>query len=405
MPVDRPDPADDPDEPGHGRPPDDPRAPDAAPPLPLDQPSRVAVHRANRAQVEQAYSAHEESAHDDTRGATGDANADRGSWAEALPSLRAAWDQHQDRYPERERATPRTHTDGSWSSGEARRLTPEQNAEATKACADIHDEGERVALPAIRQIEAADPNRRLAGLEHMLKGVDRLKEKIADAAPVHPRPDGDAGAGKFRMPCDSPSLQSRVVTLRGYSQMSNACREIGSTSSKLKNLWSNEQYKGINSQWRHPETGLRVEVQFHTPRAWRLRNSRIRHTNASAHPYLSTERNELEAYPASGKRTPRRSARYHRIQTSRRSDMTQTITYYAIIDEFSSRERPGGVLRRVVDGNGQVDEAFTADLPGNSRHFCTPPSAATPCSSSSRSPKTRLTRSSHGFGRRPNPAE
>jgi hypothetical protein len=42
--------------------------------------------------------------------------------------------------------------------------------------------------------------------------------------------------------------------------------------------------------------------------------------------------------------------------------MTQTITYYAIIDEFSSRERPGGVLRRVVDANGQVDEAFSPDL-------------------------------------------
>jgi hypothetical protein len=42
--------------------------------------------------------------------------------------------------------------------------------------------------------------------------------------------------------------------------------------------------------------------------------------------------------------------------------MARTITYYAIIDEFSSRERPGGVLRRVVDGNGQVDEAFTPDL-------------------------------------------
>ena len=27
--------------------------------------------------------------------------------------------------------------------------------------------------------------------------------------------------------------------------------------------------------------------------------------------------------------------------------MAQTITYYAIIDEFSSRDRPGGVLRRV----------------------------------------------------------
>ena len=42
--------------------------------------------------------------------------------------------------------------------------------------------------------------------------------------------------------------------------------------------------------------------------------------------------------------------------------MAQTITYYAIIDEFSSRERPGGVLRRIVDANGQVDEAFSSDL-------------------------------------------
>jgi hypothetical protein len=41
--------------------------------------------------------------------------------------------------------------------------------------------------------------------------------------------------------------------------------------------------------------------------------------------------------------------------------MAQTITYYAIIDEFSSRDRPGGVLRRVVDGNGQVDEAFSPE--------------------------------------------
>ena len=34
---------------------------------------------------------------------------------------------------------------------------------------------------------------------------------------------------------------------------------------KLKNLWASEQYKGINTQWRRPETGVRFEVQFHTP--------------------------------------------------------------------------------------------------------------------------------------------
>ena len=33
---------------------------------------------------------------------------------------------------------------------------------------------------------------------------------------------------------------------------------------KLKNSWSEEQYKGINSQWIEPETGQAFEVQFHT---------------------------------------------------------------------------------------------------------------------------------------------
>jgi hypothetical protein len=44
-----------------------------------------------------------------------------------------------------------------------RKLTPEQNAEASKACEDIREQGERVMLPAMRRIEAADPERHLAG--------------------------------------------------------------------------------------------------------------------------------------------------------------------------------------------------------------------------------------------------
>jgi hypothetical protein len=38
------------------------------------------------------------------------------------------------------------------------------------------------------------------------------------------------------------------------------------------------------------------------------------------------------------------------------------ITYYAIVDEYSSRERPGGVLRRIQDDDGQEDQSFTRDL-------------------------------------------
>lgn len=42
--------------------------------------------------------------------------------------------------------------------------------------------------------------------------------------------------------------------------------------------------------------------------------------------------------------------------------MAEKITYYAIIDEFSSRENPGGVLRRVRNDEGISDEAFSTGL-------------------------------------------
>ena len=42
--------------------------------------------------------------------------------------------------------------------------------------------------------------------------------------------------------------------------------------------------------------------------------------------------------------------------------MRTRITYYAIVDEFGSKERPSGVLRRVEDDEGQEDQAFTRNL-------------------------------------------
>ena len=41
-------------------------------------------------------------------------------------------------------------------------------------------------------------------------------------------------------------------------------KEQGFELSKLWNAWSDDQYKGINSQWIDPDTGQRFEVQFHT---------------------------------------------------------------------------------------------------------------------------------------------
>jgi hypothetical protein len=42
--------------------------------------------------------------------------------------------------------------------------------------------------------------------------------------------------------------------------------------------------------------------------------------------------------------------------------MTDNITYYAVLDEDSSLERPVGVFRRVKRDSGQIDEVFSRNL-------------------------------------------
>ena len=46
--------------------------------------------------------------------------------------------------------------------------------------------------------------------------------------------------------------------------MSCAIREQGFRLDKLKNSWSDDEYKGINSQWIEPAPGNALKLQFHT---------------------------------------------------------------------------------------------------------------------------------------------
>jgi hypothetical protein len=221
--------------------------------------------------------------------------AARDAWAEAVPDLRAAWENHKQRYPERLRLTPHTTADGSWVAGPHRRLSPEQNAEASKACADIADEGRRDILPALKRVESAEEGRGLAGLNHMLKGEDRLKEKIAD---FMQSPDATAKDALGMIP-DAVRFTFTYTPERyagGVLADVERLKAEGFELIKLKNLWESEQYKGINTQWRRPETGLRFEVQCHTPESLEAKEltheayERIR-TSAPA-----KEREELEYF-------------------------------------------------------------------------------------------------------------
>ena len=43
--------------------------------------------------------------------------------------------------------------------------------------------------------------------------------------------------------------------------------------------------------------------------------------------------------------------------------MPDKVTYYAIVNDLSSREQPAGVFRRTyIEAGGRADEAFTRDL-------------------------------------------
>jgi len=109
-------------------------------------------------------------------------------WDEAVPLLREAWENHEKKWTYLERTGPTVHQEvpGAWREDGGRYLAPDANAEVAHGCARIREVGETVITPAMRRIEAEDPDRHLAGLEHHLKGEARLKEEVADELEARP---------------------------------------------------------------------------------------------------------------------------------------------------------------------------------------------------------------------------
>jgi hypothetical protein len=117
--------------------------------------------------------------------------------------------------------------------------------------------------PAMKRIEAEDPNRHLAGLEHRLKGKDRLTEKVNEA--VEER--GHSVESALGLVKDAIRY-TFVYSEDRYTQGVHAdCERLEADNFErvdLKNLWDGLEYKGINGRWRVPGTGQLFEVQFHT---------------------------------------------------------------------------------------------------------------------------------------------
>jgi hypothetical protein len=177
------------------------------------------------------------------------------TWDAAALELRQVWEAHETKWP----SPADADDDGD------RHLDPEADAEVERCCGLIREIAENVITPAMRALESEDPDRHLIGLEHRLKGTERLKEKVA--AELEARPGLSAAQALASVPdairftlCYSE--ERYVVGVTGALERLTACGfEL---AKRPRNSWDSDQYKGINTQWREPETGQRFEVQFHT---------------------------------------------------------------------------------------------------------------------------------------------
>ena len=98
----------------------------------------------------------------------------------------ALWKAHLERWPEPDEgpaAADRSWPDdppGSWRGVGNRFLTPDQNAEADRMI-ELLRRPEKAVTELLRKIQQDNPfGGHLVGLDHRLKGEDRLKEKIVD---------------------------------------------------------------------------------------------------------------------------------------------------------------------------------------------------------------------------------
>jgi hypothetical protein len=186
-------------------------------------------------------------------------------WQEQVTESRWMWTEYQRKWPPAERPPVDRSKDpeGSWRGERGRPLDKFDNSRVEAECDRIATREKERISPALRAIESEDPDRHLIGFEHRLKGRDRIKEKVSDKMEELSYSAEEAvSAVSDTIRYTFQYRESRYT--QGVWTDLERLKEKGFELHMLKNSWSADQYKGINTQWIEPDTGQRFEVQFHT---------------------------------------------------------------------------------------------------------------------------------------------
>jgi hypothetical protein len=133
-----------------------------------------------------------------------------------------------------------------------------------QGCERVREIEETVVTPAMLRIESEDPTRHLVGLDHCLKGKDRLTEKVSTAMDEQPDLTWENAFATVKDAIRYTFQYPDARYAAGVRADTDRLRASGFECVDSRNTWTGEQYKGINSRWQAPDSGQKFEVQFHT---------------------------------------------------------------------------------------------------------------------------------------------
>jgi len=199
------------------------------------------------------------------RQASAEEQAAAEKWDEQKGESHRMWGEYQRKWPPADRPPIDRSKDppGSWRSDGNKFLDRADNCQVDAACDRVGALERDKISPAMRAVESQDPDRHLIGFDRRLKDRDRIKEKVCDKIEEFGfSPEKAVSSVSDTIRYTFEYREGRYT--QGVWADIGHLKDQGFEFDKLKNYWSDGQYRGINSQWIHPDTGQRFEVQFHT---------------------------------------------------------------------------------------------------------------------------------------------
>jgi hypothetical protein len=133
-----------------------------------------------------------------------------------------------------------------------------------RGCDRVREIEQAAVTPTMLGIEAEEPDRCLVGFENRLKGRERLAEKVIKQLAAQPdlTPNEAFVGVKDAIRYTFQYAEDKYAA--GATADCERLKAKGFEFIDLRNTWDREEYKGVNSWWREPMSGLLLEVQFHT---------------------------------------------------------------------------------------------------------------------------------------------